>query len=277
MRNIVVKISWILVLSIYSCNDNDEFVEYEITAPKIILVAGQSNTCAGIGMDPSKDFGIEGIYQLGRFGNQNFRVIPAEEPLQHYTKSEEKIGFALTFAKHLFDHFQKEEDIIIVPCGYGGTGFIDQRWNKSNDLYKDAVNRVNFLTNKYPLAEVVAILWHQGEKDANEGNTHYMEDLDQFITNIRLDLGNENLPFILGGMVPYWTNKSASRLVYQEIIKNSTLRHVNLRYADPNLPFVIDKMDNSIDEIHFNAEGQRILGERYFEQFLSIIESSKGN
>ena len=191
MQNTVIKVLLILLFCVFSCYDNDKLIEYEITAPKIILVAGQSNTCYGIGLDLLKDFEVNGIYQLGRFGNQNFKIIPAEEPLQHHSRSEGKIGFALTFAKLLFNSYSGNVDIIIVPCGFGSTGFIDQRWNKSDDLYNDAVNRVNFLKKKYPLSEVVAILWHQGEKDANEKKTH--ESAREFPLGCDLQVGLDHV------------------------------------------------------------------------------------
>ena len=56
------------------------------------------------------------------------------------------------------------------------------------------------------------------------------------------------------------------------IISSSIERHDYVGYADPESPFVIQKEDNTIDEIHYDAKGQRELAKRYFEEFVKIIE-----
>lgn len=263
----------LLFLILVSCEDKTPIIcaENDISAPQIILVVGQSNTHAGYGLDPILDAPMAGIHQLGRFDNDNC-IIPACEPLDHHTRSPERIGFAMTFSKLLYQHLQGSNELIIVPCGFGGTGFADNNWNKTNDLYEDAVCRVNMLKEEFPQATVAAILWHQGETDVYLGNQNYQEDLDNFIDNLRSDIGDLSIPFVLGGMVPYWVNQAPDRQQLQQILKDTPLRHDNVAYADPELPFVIEKPDNTFDEIHYDANGQRELGQRYFEQFLDIIE-----
>lgn len=246
--------------------------EQEIESPHIILVVGQSNTHYGLGLDAVLDATQEGIYQLGRFGSKSDCIILAEEPLDHHTKADDRIGFALTFAKELYQHQQGANQLIIVPCGFGGTGFIDNRWNKSNDLYEDAVCRVDALNAQYPEGSVVAILWHQGETDAYLGNTNYQQSLDNFIVNLRADLHNDSIPMIVGGMVPYWVNQDADWQQLQQILKETPIRNSHLGYVDPEVPFIIEKPDNTFDEIHYDAAGQRELGRRYFQQFLLLTE-----
>lgn len=263
---------FIASLLLYSCAEEDPRKWCEDTplkTPQIILVAGQSNTHAGLGFDSVMDAPQAGIYQLGRF-NYNQCIIPAAEPLDHHTRTEDRIGFALTFAKRYQTHKADSSDIIIVPCGFGGTGFIDNRWNKGNDLYSDAVARVRLVKDLYPDGELVAILWHQGETDILLENPDYQSSLDNFIHDIRTDLDADSVPFILGGMVPYWTNQEADRQQVQALLKDTPARHAKVGYADPEVPFVIEKPDNTVDDIHFDAAGQRELGNRYFEQFLML-------
>ncbi|MEQ9300138.1 MAG: sialate O-acetylesterase [Cyclobacteriaceae bacterium] len=259
----------IVTVLFVSCDDRLELTGYEkLVAPKIILVIGQSNTHSGEGLDSLLDAPQDGIYQLGRFGDNNYRISLATEPLEHHSRQDNKIGFALTFSKLLGAHLNNQHDILIVPCGSRGTGFIDNRWNRTNDLYDDAVQRVNTILNEVPESSLIAVLWHQGEKDVN--NERYRETLDRFVKDIRTDLKDPATPFIMGGMVPYWVSKDSARLKHQEILKDTPRRHFNLGYADPKIPFRIEKVDNTIEEIHFDAVGQRELGRRYFEQFLTI-------
>ncbi len=236
----------------------------------VILIVGQSNTHSGTGLDRSIDIANERIKQLGRFGERNYKIVGAIEPLDHHTLSVEKIGFGLTFS-NLFaqSYLQGNDSLYIIPCGFGGTGFKDNKWNKGDTLYEDAIERTQFILNKYPDCTLSAILWHQGEKDV--GNENYELALTSFIENLRNDLGFPNVPFILGGMVPYWTQQNSSRIHQQSIIAAVKDNVPNTGYADPNVPFVIEKGDNSIDQIHFNANGQREMGRRYFNAFNCIL------
>ena len=123
--------------------------------------------------------------------------------------------------------------------------------------------------NYYNESEISAILWHQGETDV--GNMNYESLLTSFIQNLRADLKSPNVPFILGGMVPYWVEKDSQRILQQNII--SRLKHNIPRtdYADPNIPFIIEKEDNDFDVIHFDADGQREMGKRYLNSFNCIL------
>ena len=64
---------------------------------------------------------------------------------------------------------------------------------------------LNHVMENNPGSELTAILWHQGESDV--GSVSYENDLDNFIYDIRSDLNAFDVPFILGGMVPFWVDK----------------------------------------------------------------------
>ena len=86
------KLLFLISLIIFSCSkEKNEPTNY------VILIVGQSNTHAGIGYDLELDKTVDGIKQLGRFGNDNMKIIDANEPLHNHTASENKIGFGLTF------------------------------------------------------------------------------------------------------------------------------------------------------------------------------------
>lgn len=267
----IIGLVLVALCSVACKEKNMVCIETELVNPKLVLLVGQSNTHAGLGLDENLDAPVDGIYQLGRFDNNNC-IIQACEPLDNHTKTEGRIGFAFTFTKQLQGYLQGTDDIIIIPCGYGGTGFIDGNWNKTDPLYEDAIARTDHVLAAYPNAELTAILWHQGETDVVLNNPDYQSSLDQFIQDMRTDLGAPEVPFIVGGMVPYWVNQAPERQAVQNILKDTPQRHVNAGYADPDLPFVIAKSDNTFDEIHFDAAGQRELGNRYFAEYLEIVE-----
>ncbi len=237
----------------------------------IILVVGQSNTLAGSGYNRLFDK-TRGITQLGRFGNHDYKIIWAEEPLEHHSPRKNQIGFALGFARNYRKEFAAHgRSVLIIPCGKGGTGFRGHHWNKGDELYNDAVDRTNYCLNKFPNSKVVAILWHQGESDV--GYVHYEAHLDSMIVNMRKDLHDKNIPFILGGMVPYWVSRDTARMAIQELIRSTPLRIRRTAYVDPTKPFIISKRHNDDDEVHYDASGQRELARRYFETYTTLTKT----
>jgi Carbohydrate esterase, sialic acid-specific acetylesterase len=254
----------LLSILLFSCR-KDQIVNEP--AYDIILVAGQSNTHFGLGLDPILDAPHESIYQLGRF-EKDLQIITATEPMYHHTQMDSAIGFALTFAKlYANEYLEAKHRVLIIPCGFSGSSFVNNHWNKGDFYYEDAVSRTKSVLN--PSSKLVAILWHQGESD--HLNSNYQENLDSMIVNMRTDLDAPNIPFILGGMVPYWVTQTTEAMANQEIIKNTPIRLPRCGYADPEFPFVIDKPDNSIEQIHYNANGMRELGKRYFSEFKALM------
>jgi hypothetical protein len=236
----------------------------------IFLIAGQSNTHAGVPIDSALDAPDPEIFQLGRFDSLNFKIIIAKENLQHWTRVEDNMGFALTFAKLYKQKMAGSgRKILLIPCGYGATKIA--QWECGGMLYNDIIERVKFCL-ALPGSKLAGILWHQGENDLGKGNTTYQSQLDTLITNMRTDLGNPSVPFIVGGLVPYVVNKKGygHRLLIQEIIRNTPKRLPKTGYANPDLPFIIEKPENAVNESHFDAAGMREMGKRYFTAFSGI-------
>lgn len=236
----------------------------------VFLIAGQSNTHAGVPFDSVLDASDPDIFQLGRFDTLNYRIIPAKENLQHWTRVEDNIGFALSFAKlYKANLVGNDRKILLVPCGYGATKIA--QWQRGEMLYNDIVDRVKFCLN-IPGSQLKGILWHQGENDLGKGNTTYQAQLDTLITNMRCDLGHPSVPFIVGGLVPYVVNKKGygHRLLIQDIIRHTPGRLPNTGYADPDIPFTIEKPQNAVNESHFDAAGMREMGKRYFTAFVGL-------
>lgn len=263
----------ILTVLFLSCKHNDVDVLFDyIDHVDVILIAGQSNTLSGTGSNPAVDAPHPKVFQLGRQGERNLNIMLARDPLEHHSVRGGKIGFAMTFAKLYADELlENGRNILLIPCGHGGTGFSDSRWSAGDDLYEDAVYRVNYALTNFPDSKLVAILWHQGEKDV--GNKKYQALLDSMIVNLRRDCGNDgtSLPFVLGRMIPYWVDQSAIRISHELIIKDTPNRIEKVGFASPRYPFVIQKEDNSVDEVHYDAEGQRELGKRYFEEYKKLV------
>lgn len=241
----------------------------------LFLVIGQSNTHYGLGLDPVLDTAPPGIFQLGRGGARELKVLPADEPLDHFSKQKNRIGFALPFAK-IYQRYllSKKREILLIPGGRGSTGLLSGSWKRGGELYQDAVVRVNYLLETYPQSKLKAILWHQGESDYF--NLNYSRDLEQMISDLRSDIhGASEVPFILGGLVPEWLREGSADVVERKKALQTSIRAVSehLKYtgfADSNHP-EIRKYNVTSEPIHFDAPGQRLLGQRYFDAYRSAL------
>lgn len=259
----------IFSISLKSCR-KDPIIEPVVKGYDVVLIVGQSNNYFGEGLDALTAYPIsENIKQLGRKDSLNYQLIPAIDPLQNHTLHESKGSYSLTFAKYYEENvLQKPNKLLLVPCAMYGSSFKNNQWHKGDDLYEDAVLRVNYILEHYKNSEVKAILCHQGESDV--GNPEYVTALDSFIINLRADIGNSEIPFILGGMVPFWVKQKNDRINQQNNIKDTPSRVAYTRYVDPEIPFVIEKPDNSVDSIHYSALGLRELGFRYYKAYTTF-------
>jgi hypothetical protein len=268
MKNCCFIGTFLLMMAFFSCkNEKDTVVPDD--GYDVFLVIGQSNTHQGLGYNLLLDYPDDKIKQLGRFGESNLQIIKAAEPLDHFSKYPNTIGFAMTFAKeYKKKYLLSGRTILLIPGALGGTGFWSNHWKVGDTLYNDAVMRTNLVLNKFN-CKLAAILWHQGESDI--GNSNYQQNLDSMIVNFRKDVaGGNQIPFILGGMVPYWVQQDTSRIIQNRIIENTVNRIQNTGYANPEVPFLIAKTDKNFDPIHYDAIGQRELGRRYFAEFERI-------
>ncbi|MCP1996460.1 sialate O-acetylesterase [Flavobacterium sp. HSC-61S13] len=253
-----------------NCPTDAKEVSYDI-----ILVAGQSNTHYGYPLDAALDTVNSRVYSLHRQNGLDYRIAPAKPALDFWTKQTNRNSFSITFSNLYIQDVLKDSQrrVLIIPCGYAGSSITS--WTKNQNLYVDAINRVNYVLENIPGSKLVAVLWHQGE--ANVGWAPYQTTLDTMIADMRNDIKQENtdeVPFILGGMVPYWVNSNSSRKQQQQIIKDTPNRVSHTGYADSELPTAITKPNNSFDDIHFDATGQREMGYRYYDTFLKMISNS---
>ena len=237
----------------------------------IFVVMGQSNTLVGPGYDSILDHGHPRIFQFGRYQENDLKVISSRDPLENHDIIENNVGFAMTFSKwYVYELLSSDRNLMIIPCGKGGSGFADGGWNRGNDLYADAVMRINHVLNSYPDSEIKAILWHQGEDDVD--NSSYQSALDSMIVNLRKDCKTDYvIPFVLGGMVPFWVDQSENRRILECIIKDTPNRISQCSFADPRDPCRISKEHDEVDDIHYDAMGQRILGVRYFRAYKNLF------
>ncbi|TWI81412.1 protein of unknown function (DUF303) [Lacibacter cauensis] len=262
------------ILLVAGCQRTENSLENNpVIAYDIFPVIGQSNAYNGFGLDYEIDVTDPRIQQLGRFDSNNYKIIAARDPLEHHTLANGRNGFAMTFAlKYLQYYWEGNRQVLLIPGAKDGSSFRNREWNKGDTLYNDIVRRIKYVLEKYPGSKVRAFLWHQGESDVYWGRD-YAGMLDRMIVNMRRDVAGstgDSIPFILGGLVSYWVSQRNDRKITDSVISETPERVSRTGYASAREPFIITKPDNTVDDIHFNAAGQRELGRRYFNVYRAL-------
>ena len=106
--------------------------------------------------------------------------------------------------------------------------------------------------------ELRGMLWHQGESDSGLSTAAYKDRLKEFITAIRADLGQPDLPFLVGELIQssYATTRAAQQQAAAET---------------PNAAFISSvALKGDSTTIHFDTLGQLDFGRRYAERMLEF-------
>jgi hypothetical protein len=215
-------------------------------AKYIIPLLGQSNS-KGKASIPAEDYPT-GVYMMDQSGT----ITVATSPLPHVTSNVGESGFQVQFCKDLIAANPTAE-VLLVPVSEGGTGFIDDRWNPSNDLYENAVSQTLLAKTKagWTDATIPCVLWHQGEKDATNTAPGYIADFRAMVTAYRGAVSIPALPFITGDLADQYIG-GAAMLGYETLKDDSGIHHA--RYV--NLA--------TSDGIHFNLAAMTRIGSLYY-------------
>ncbi len=181
------------------------------------------------------------------------------------------VGPGRTFGR-LLRAFAPDDEVGLIPAAVGGTpvsawlpGGVDPYDPKCHP-YDEAIERARAAQKD---GEIVAILWHQGESNASLQTPDYESLLRQVIDNFRCDLGlAETVPFIMGTLASFYGEK------YPKITAGADAIEAAFENIVADTPYVglvtaFDLPDRG-DQLHFSAEAQHILGERYFRMWKSM-------
>lgn len=233
---------------------------------QLFLLAGQSNM-AGRGKVEAQDQVVHGrVLMLDR----QVAWVPAIDPV-HFDKSIAGVGPGRSFGIVVADA-DSTAIIGLVPAAVGGSpitswepGAIDAATH--THPYDDAIARARAAMRS---GTVKAILWHQGESDSREPAASLYEGrLRALIERFRADLGDADLPFIIGQLgrfdkAPWRPAKQRVDAAQQSIA--AQMRHV----AYVSSEGLTDRGDTT----HFDAASARELGRRYAKAYLALEASA---
>ena len=249
----------------------------------VILTAGQSNADGRV---PLSDFPADIKYQFcfWSYGSGDFERASGDFSLFSPRSAKPKVENSWGFDAVLYHLLEQEwkRNFFVVKQAVGGTA-IDRRCKGStNGLYWSA--DPDFLDNEKSLLKafteqiqrclahlhdynIKALVWHQGESDKNADTKYYdnMKSVISYIRNFLVKLtGNkkyEKLPVICASFSK--DSRQASPKVVEALRK--------IEKEDNNF-HVIDASDLPLlqDNLHFNAEGAKILGNRFYEKMRQL-------
>jgi hypothetical protein len=224
MRNVLLASLFIILNSFVLQQDNRTanfpgLIERVEKIPEknkvwVFILAGQSNM-AGRGLvEPQDTIQNKRILTI----NEKEQLIYAKEPLHFYEPTMAGLDCGLSFGKTLLRGIPSNISVLLIPAAVGGSSI--SQW------LGDSVHRkVKLLTNFKEKVEVAkkygtikAVLWHQGESDANkESIPLYDQRLSSLFDAFRRIVQNSSLPIVVGELGSYSDNKQAWAAINQII------------------------------------------------------------
>jgi hypothetical protein len=233
----------------------------------LFLLAGQSNMAGRGDVEAADKTAHARVLALTKEGTWATAVDPI-----HYDKPMAGVGLGKTFAEVLAN---RDTNIVVglIPAACGGSpisawqpgAYFDQT---TSHPYDDAIRRAKLAMQTGTLK---AILWHQGESDSDARLAPaYREKLVELIARFRKDLGDPNLPVIIGQLGQFegapWTGHT--RLV--------NTAQIEVARETPNVKFVSsERLTAKADNLHFDAPALREFGRRYASAYLELTQPGK--
>lgn len=124
--------------------------------------------------------------------------------------------------------------------------------------------------------KTITFCWMQGERDAKEGlHAAYEDAMKQLIADLRRDLKHPEMYFVIGRI----SDHGAPDFKEWQSVRDTQVKVAN---ADPRGAWVdcddlndIPKDGKTTNDLHYTADGYKVLGERYARQAKLLIGGKK--
>jgi hypothetical protein len=189
-----------------------------------------------------------------------------------------------TFTPAVIKEFGKD-NVIVVKDAQGGQAI--QRWYKNwkpaegnqpkatGDLYDHLMTKVNMATQGKRI-QTITFLWMQGEQDACENHGEvYEASFEGLIDQLGKDLGRKDINFVIGRLSDF--DLDNMRCLHWTMVRKT---QVKVAEADPRGSWVdTDDLNDGrnkkgkdiMNDLHYSAEGYKILGKRFAEEAIELI------
>jgi len=226
----------------------------------VFIMAGQSNMAGRGIVEPEDTVSVKRIFSINKDG----QIIIAKEPLHFYEPERTGLDCGLSFAKTLISKIPDSISVLIIPTAVGGSSI--SQW-LGDSVFRNVKLFSNFLS-KIEIGKqngiIKGILWHQGESDANKNNIPlHKQRLHLLFSKFRAEIGNNELPVLLGELGSFSNNPADFNLINKAIHDYAA--------EDKNSRVISTKdLKDKGDHLHFDSEGQRTMGKRFANAYLSM-------
>ena len=175
----------------------------------------------------------------------------------------------MSFAKTLLTKVPENVSILLIPTAVGGSSI--NKW-VGDSIHREVKLLFNFkekvkLAKKY--GEIKGVIWHQGESNANKkGFLNYEENMSVLFREFRKTVGDKKLPILIGELGSYSKNNESKQLINKKIQNY-------IRKDDNSFFITTSDLKDRGDKVHFNSEGQRIMGSRFADIYFKILNRQK--
>lgn len=240
----------------------------------IIIQAGQSNsdgTAFGHIDTPYQPKG-EVWHFTGDFTIEIAREMVNGNNIQsHY-------GFAFADEYIKAGRLKEGRKLLIIRSSIGGTGFLDNHWKLTDDLYLRMLKMIDSALELNSENRLVAFLWHQGETDAilNASYEVHTKHLTDLVSSVRERYNVPDLPFVCGDFVQHWKNDNAEICKPVIAAMRDFCKGENAAFVESE-GLISNAQDEGnpcfgFDTIHFCRKAIYELGRRYYTAFESIVK-----
>lgn len=229
----------------------------------IILMAGQSNMA---GRAPYDSGTVHPDYTL-QWTQAGALADLTGNALDHPGMTATNMGVDISFAED-YRAANPLSNLVFIPEASGSTGFSDNNWNQGDVEYTAAVAATNAAIAAIPNSRIVAIMWLQGEQDANDSRTEaqYAGDLDAMIAAMRTDItGATNVPFVAGQIPNISGTFFPTQAEIRAAITDLPNRVLNTAVTTNT---GLTKLG---DGLHYDAASLRVMGSRMFTALNSLL------
>ena len=238
----------------------------------LFLLMGQSNMSGGVGLAAGDTKPVPSVMKMRWVKEgEGPKWSPGAHPL-HPRRPNKKARFGpgLSFAEA---YVADKPGVMVglIPMAWGGRSIV--QLSKGSEIYGDAIRHTKAAMQ---VGTLKGVLWHQGESDTVEQTRTdaYEKRLRRLIEDVRKDLGNPQLPFIVGNLAEFYgtgkDHKAPDRVARITKIKEILRR---LPKKVPHTGFVESTgcSPAARAKVHFDRKSCLLMGKRYAKVYADMF------
>jgi len=238
----------------------------------LFLLMGQSNMAGGVNIAAGDTKPVPQVLRMCycKEGAEP-KWAPGAHPLHPRRPNKNgRHGLGISFAQ---TYVVDKPGVVIglIPMAWGGKSIA--QLSKGSEIYSDAIRHTKAAMQAGTLK---GVLWHQGESDtvSQTKTDAYEEKLHRLVQDVRADLGDPQLPFIVGNLAEFYGTGSGHNAP-DRVARINKIRGV-LRSVPKKVPHTgfVESTGCSPaahHKVHFDRKSYVLLGQRYAKVYADMM------